>query len=84
MVEVRLAEPALDADRDRAGLLGGTVGGGEGLGPRGQLVEGVARDRLARAHDDHRWLRARGDGLGQRAEQVALAVGPARRWPTRP
>ena len=39
VVEVRLAEPALDPDRDGARLLGRAVGGGQGLGPGGQLVE---------------------------------------------
>ena len=37
VVEVRLAEPALDACRDGACLLGRPVGGGEGLGLRGEL-----------------------------------------------
>ena len=32
VMEVRLAEPALDPGRDRAGLLGGSVGGGQRLG----------------------------------------------------
>ena len=79
VVEVRLAEPALDPDRDGPCLLGRTVGGGERLGPRGQLVEGVAGDGLARPDDDDRRLRARGHGLGEGAEQVALPVRSARR-----
>ena len=48
VVEVRLAEPALDPHRDGARLLGGPVGGGEGLGPRGQLLE-RRRARRSRA-----------------------------------
>ena len=79
MVEVRLAEPALDADRDGPRLLGGAVRGGQGLRPRGQLVEGVAGDGLARPDHDDRRLRARGDGFREGAEQVALPVRPARR-----
>ena len=66
-----LAEPALDPGRDRARLLGGAVGGGEGLGARGQLLERRAADRLAGLDDDDRRLGAGRDRLGQRAEQVA-------------
>ena len=39
VVEVRFAEPALDPGRDGPGLLGRAVGGGEGLGPRRELLE---------------------------------------------
>ena len=75
VVEVRFAEPALDPDRHRPGLLGGSVGGGEGLGARGQLVERRALDHLPGLDDHDRRSRAGGDRLGQRAEQVRLAVG---------
>ena len=78
MVEVRLAEPALDARRDRADLLGGPVGGGQRLGTGGELVERGAGDLLAGLDDDDGRLRARRDRLGQRPEQVRLAVGPER------
>ena len=84
VVEVRLAEPALDPGRDGARLLGGAVGGGEGLGPRGELLERLAADRLAGLDDDDGRSRPRRDRLGQRAEQVRLAVRPGRLWPTRP
>ena len=84
VVEVRLAEPALDAGGHGAGFLGGAVGGGEGLGPRRQLLERLAADRLARLDDDDGRPRAGGDRLGQGAEQVRLAVGAGRLRPTRP
>ena len=48
VVEVRLAEPALDPGGHGARLLGGAVGGGERLGPRGELVERL-RARWSRA-----------------------------------
>ena len=48
VVEVRFAEPALDPDRDRARLLGGAVGGGERLGPRGELVERASARSVSR------------------------------------
>ena len=57
VVEVRFAEPAVDPGRDGPRLLGGPVGGREGLGPRGQLLERLAADRLARLDDDDRRLR---------------------------
>ena len=76
VVEVRFAEPALDAGRDGPRLLGGAVGGGQGLGPRGELLEGLATDRLARLDDDDGRLRARGDRLGQGAEQVGSTASP--------
>ena len=75
MVEVRLAEPALDPDRDRPRFLGRAVGGGERLCPRRELVEGRALDGLARLDDHHARAGARGDRLRERAEQVGLAVG---------
>ena len=78
VVEVRLAEPALDAGRDRARLLGRPVGGGQRLGPRGQLLERRALDRLAGLDDDDRRAGAGRDRLGQRPEQVRLAVSSAR------
>ena len=78
MVEVRLAEPAIDARRDRADRLGGPVGGGKRLGTRGELVERRAGDLLAGLDDDDGRLRARRDRLGQRAEQVRLAIRPER------
>ena len=78
VVEVRLAEPALDPGRHGAGFLGGAIGGGECLGPRGELLERLAADRLARLDDDDRRLRPGGDRLRQRPEQVGVAVGAAR------
>ena len=75
MVEVRLAEPAVDARRDRADRLGRPVGGGERLGPGGELVERGAGDLLAGLDDDDGRLRARRDRFGERAEQIRLAVG---------
>ena len=77
VVEVGLAEPALDPDRDRPALLGGAIGGGERLGARGQLLERRALDPFAGLDHDDRWLRAGRDRLGQRPEQVALAAGAA-------
>ena len=77
MVEVRFAEPALDPDRDRAGFLGGAVGGGERLGPGRQLVEGGPLDRLAGLDDHHGRPGTGGDRLRQRAEQVRLAIRAA-------
>ena len=67
VVEVRLAEPALDAGRDGAGLLGGAVGGGERLGPRGELLERLPADGLAGLDDDDRRL----------APAAAIASGSA-------
>ena len=84
VVEVRLAEPALDPDRDGPRLLGGAVGGGQRLGPRGQLVEGRALDRLAGLDDHDRRLGAGRDRLRQRAEQVASRRPRRRAAPTRP
>ena len=78
MVEVRLAEPALDASRDRADLLGRPVGGGQRLGTGGELVERGAGDLLAGLDDDDGRLRARRDRLRQRPEQVRLTVGSER------
>ena len=77
VVEVRLAEPALDPDRDGARLLGGPVRGGERLGARGELLERAALDGLAGLDDHDRRPRAGGDRLRQRPEQVGLAVGAA-------
>ena len=74
MVEVRLAEPALDLGRDGPRLLGGAVGGGQGLGPRRQAIEGRALDGIAGLDDDDARLGARRDRLRQGAEQVGLAV----------
>ena len=79
VVEVRLAEPALDARGHGARFLRGPVRGGEGLGAGRQLLERLAPDRLARLHDDDGRLRARGDRLGHRAEQVGRAVDRGRR-----
>ena len=70
VVEVRLAEPALDPGGDGARLLGGAVGGGERLGPRRELLERLAADRLAGLDDDDGRLGPGRDRLGQRAEQV--------------
>ena len=84
VVEVGLAEPALDAGRDGARLLGRAVGGGERLGAGGQLLEGRALDRLARLDDHDRRLGARGDRLGECPEQVRLAIRAAAAAPTRP
>ena len=82
VVEVRFAEPALDAGGDGARLLGGTVGGDERLRLRCQLsnvappissrVLTTTTEGLARARDR----------LGQRPEQVrvhAVAAGHRRR-----
>ena len=79
VVEVRFAEPALDAGRHGPGLLGRPVGGGEGLGPRRQLLERLAADGLARLDDDDGRARARGDRLGHRPEQVRRDVARGRR-----
>ena len=79
VVEVRLAEPALDAGRHGARFLRGAVGGGQGLGVGRQLLERLAPDRLAGLHDDDGRLRARGDRLRHRAEQVGRAVDRGRR-----
>ncbi len=70
VMEVRLAEPALDARRDRAGLLGCPVRGGQGLGLGGERVERRPADGLAGLDDHHGRLRPRGDGLGECPEQV--------------
>ena len=78
VVEVRLAEPALDPGRDGARLLGGPVGGGERLGPRGELLERLAADHLAGLDDDDGRLRPGRDRLRQGTEQVGLAVGAGR------
>ena len=43
------------------GLLGGTIGRCERLGALGELLEGLAPDRLARLDHDHGGLGARGD-----------------------
>ena len=83
-MEVRFAEPALDAGRDGAGLLGGAVGGGEGLGARGERVERRAADGLAGLDDDDRRLGAGRDGLGQGPEQVRVGAVAAGHAPTRP
>ena len=79
VVEVRFPEPALDAGGDGAGLLGGAVGGGERLGPGGQLLERLAPDGLARLDDDDGRARAGGDGLGHRPEEVGGDVARGRR-----
>ena len=84
VVEVRFAEPALDAGRDGARFLGGTVGRGEALGLRRELVEGRAADRLARLDDHDGRLGAGGDGLGQRPEQVRVRRRRRRARPRRP
>ena len=60
-------------------FLRGAVGGGERLGAGRQLLERLAPDRLARLHDDDGRLRAGGDRLGHRAEQVGRAVDRGRR-----
>ena len=82
MVEVGFAEPALHPRRDRPRLLGGTVGGGQRLGPGGQLLEGGPPDPLPRLdHDDRRPCPGR-DRLGEGAEQERArgrAVGDGRR-----
>ncbi len=84
VVEVRLAEPALDADRDGAGLLGGAIGGGERLGAGRELLERRPADDLAGLHDDDGRLRPGGDRLRQRTEQVGLAIGARPAGRTRP
>jgi hypothetical protein len=56
VMEVRLAEPALHARGHGARFLCGPVRGGERLRPRGQLLERLAPDRLARLHDHDRRL----------------------------
>ena len=68
VVEIRLAEPAFHLGRDRAGFLGGAVGGGERFGPGGQPVEGGPFDRVARLDDDDRRLGPGGDRLRQGPE----------------
>ena len=77
VMEVRLTEPALDANRYRAGFLGGPVGSGQRLGPLGELVERPAFDHLPGLDDHDGGPRARRDRLRQGAEQVRLAVGTA-------
>ncbi len=72
VVEVRFAEPALDARWDGTRLLGGTVGGDERLRLRCQRVERRSADLLARLDDHDRRLGTGGDGLGQRPEQVRV------------
>ena len=78
MVEVRFTEPALDPDRDRAGFLGGAVGGGERLRPaRPAGRMSIALDRLAGLDDHDRRPGAGGDRLRQGTEQVRLAIRAA-------
>ncbi len=79
VVEVRFAEPALDAGGHGARLLRGAVSGGQRLGAGRELLERLATDGLARLDDDDGGLRARGDRLGHRTEEVGRAIGRARR-----
>ena len=78
VVEVRFTEPALDARRDGAGLLGCPVRGGQRLRLRGEGVERRAADGLAGLDDHDGRLRARGDGLGECPEQVRIGAVAAR------
>ena len=74
VVEVRFPEPPLDPSGNGSGLLGGPVGGGEGLGSGGELLEGPMRDRLAGLDDDDRRLGTQRDRLRQGAKQMGRAV----------
>ena len=79
MVEVRLAEPALDPLRDRARFVRRAFGRGEGLGSFRELVEGGLADRFPRLDDDDGLLGPRCDRFGQCPEEVGLAVAGRRR-----
>jgi hypothetical protein len=72
VVEVRLAEPALDPGRDGTGLLGCPVRGGQALRLRSERIERRPADGLAGLHDHHGGLRSRGDRLGECPEQVRI------------
>jgi hypothetical protein len=74
VMEVGLAEPALDAGGHGARFLGGTVGGGECLGVSGECLEGLAADGVAGLDDDDRRLGPGSDRLRQCAEKVRFAV----------
>ena len=74
MMEVRLAEPALDSERYSARIVGRLFGRGQRLLPLGKLIERGLADRLARLDDDHRLARAGRDRLRQRAEEERRTV----------
>ena len=78
VVEVRLAEPALDAGRHGPGFLGCPIGGDQRLGLPCERVERRAADLLARLDDDDRRLGTRGDRLGECPEQVRVDAIAAR------
>ncbi len=74
MMEIRFTEPPFDPGGDGTSFLGGSVGGGQGLGARGERVERRAADGLAGLDDDDGRLGARRDGFGERPEEVRIGA----------
>jgi hypothetical protein len=79
VVEVRFAEPALDACRDGPRFLGRAVGRDERLGSGRELLERLPADRLAGLDDHDGCPRAGGDRLGHGAEEMRRAIRRRRR-----